>query len=107
MDKKWETALVALSIWLLAFPVSAGMSGIGPDALDLLGNEGGCHVLIMDGECAAFHHALASAHGDAARQRILSSYRALIRDRESACSCNRSQAMDAVYFPRLPAAQRF
>ena len=67
-----------------------------------------CHPLMMERECATFHATLASLPIGKTRDQFLAGHFALIRERESACSCNRHSIDTTTINPRVvQVARRF
>ena len=96
MEKRWMLGLVLMTA--IVTLSSASITGTAAPAGSQTDNA--CHVLMTDMECAAYQLALSTAPSGAAFQRLVDEYRAIVRDRESSCSCNRLE-MNEVLYPHV------
>jgi hypothetical protein len=65
------------------------------------GKESPCHSLMTDKECLAFRSTLASLPKGKTRDRFMAEHTALMRERETLCSCNRANADTVILYPRV------
>ena len=93
METKWLFGLLLLTL-------TVTLSCAAPGPLRATPGDGPCHTLMTEAECIGYQLTLSTLPPGEARAQLIAEYRATVRERESACSCDRPD-MDAVIYPQV------
>ena len=94
-------ALMALMATTLALPMVSAWAATKPCHAILADQQAQTCTLMTEAECTAHLHKLETLTDGPERTRYLAEHHALIKDRESACSCSVLQNAKTVTYPSV------